>query len=243
MFNHIIAVAVRVLRQLAHDRRFVGLSLVVPFAIIVMLDIFFESIENPLFRPKQFIVPMAAFIVHFLTYLLCAIVLVRERTAQTLTRMFVNGYTRATIIGGYVIAYSLLATLQSLIVLVALQAFFELDYSLQTMFSIYGVIWLLAVISIALGIFISNFARNEGQVLPFVPLVTLPSVFFSGLILPIDKLPEWITGLVYVTPLYYANQAIQGFTGDDGNAALWLALPVYGVVVLVLAMLTLREQE
>ncbi len=243
MFSQMIAVAVRVLRQLAHDRRFVVLSLAAPFVVIYMLDIFFDSVESPLFRPKEFIVPVAAFIVHFLTYLLCAIVLVRERTAHTLARMFVNGYRRGTIIGGYIIAYSLLATLQSLIVLLALQGFFELNYTLETMLSIYGVIWLLAVISISLGIFVSNFARNEGQVFPFIPLVILPSVFFSGLILPIDRLPDWASWLTYITPLYYATEAIHGFTGEGGNAALWVALPIYGVVVLTLAMFTLREQE
>lgn len=243
MFSQMIAVALRVLRQLAHDRRFVALSLVVPFVIIYMLDIFFEAAQNPFVRPREFIVPLAAFLVHFLTYLLCAIVLVRERTAHTLARMFVNGYARGTIIGGYILAYSVLSTLQSLIVLLALQAFFELNYSLTTMLSIYGVIWLLAIISIALGIFVSNFARSEGQVFPFIPLVILPSVFFSGLILPIDRLPQWASWLIYITPMYYSTEAIHGFTGEGGSSMMWLALPVYGAVVLTLAMFTLREQE
>jgi ABC-2 type transport system permease protein len=244
MFSQIFAVAVRVLRQLSHDHRFVAVTLAMPFLVIYMLDIFFDAApRNPLFNPQQFIVPMGAFLVHFLTYLLCAIVLVRERTAHTLARMFVNGYSKITIIGGYIIAYSLLATLQSLIVLLTMRVLFELDYDLQTMLSVFLVIWLLAVISIALGIFVSNFARNEGQVFPFIPLVILPSVFFSGLILPIDRLPEWASGLVYITPLYYATQAIHGFTNHDGNAALTWALPVYGLAVLVLATFTLREQE
>lgn len=244
MFSQILAVAARVLLQLAHDRRFVALTLMVPLLVIYMLDIFFDSApSNPLFRPKEFIVPMGAFLVHFLTYLLCAIVLVRERTAHTLARMFVNGYGRGSIIGGYIVAYSALATVQSLIVLVALQVLFELNYELSVMLSIYGVIWLLAVISIALGIFVSNFARNEGQVFPFIPLIILPSVFFSGLILPIERLPEWATGLVYIAPLYYANEAIRAFTDNGGNVNLLFGLPIYGMVVLALATLTLREQE
>ncbi|MFN8373333.1 MAG: ABC transporter permease [Anaerolineae bacterium] len=243
MLNQVFAVAVRVLHQLARDRRFVAFTLIVPLLVIYMLDIFFESAQNPMIRPKEFIVPLGAFIVHFLTYLLCAIVLVRERTAHTLARMFVNGFERGAIIGGYIIAYSVLATLQSLIVLFALQAFFELNFDLGVMVLIFGIIWMLAVISIALGIFVSNFARNEGQIFPFIPLVILPSIFFSGLILPIDRLPEWASPLVYVAPLYYATEAIRGLTDNGGNISMWLGLPLYGVAVLALAMFTLREQE
>ncbi|NWF67590.1 MAG: ABC transporter permease [Chloroflexi bacterium] len=243
MLTQVFAIAVRVLRQLAHDRRFVALSLIVPFFIIWMLNIFFDAVEFPVFRPKQFIVPAAAFIVHFLTYVLCAIVLVRERTAQTLARMFVNGYQRSSIITGYILAYSLLATLQSLIVLISIQVFFELDYAPETMLAIYGVFWLLALISIALGIFVSNFARNEGQVFPFIPLMTMPSVFFSGMIVPVSQMPDWAGFLSTFTPLYYAIEGLHALTDNGGDLAMLWGLPPYGLIVLTLATLTLREQE
>ena len=186
--RHLVAVGGRALRQLVGDKRFLVLSLVAPLLVVYFFKLFFDSLESPGFKPTQYIVPIAAFIVHFITYLLCAIVLVRERTAQTLTRMFVNGYRQVEIIGGYLLAYTTLATLQSLLVLSELRILFNLDYSARTFLSLYVVIWLLAVISIALGIFISTFARNEGQVIPFIPLVILPSIFLSGLIISIDRL-------------------------------------------------------
>jgi ABC-2 type transport system permease protein len=243
MFDQMLAVAWRVLRQLARDRRFLGLSLFVPLLITYMLYVFFEGVKNPFVKPREFILPMGAFMVHFITYLLCTIVLVRERTAHTLARMFVNGYTRGSVIGGYMLSYSLLATLQTLIVLVALYGLFKLDYDWQTLLAIYGVTWLLAVISIALGILVSNFARNEGQIFPFVPLVTLPSLFFSGLIVPVSSLPQWMGALAYIAPLYYATEAIRGLTGQKGDVSQWAGLLIYGAIVFVLATFTLREQE
>jgi ABC-2 type transport system permease protein len=244
MVNQTSTVAVRVLRQISHDRRFVMISLVVPVAVIYMLWIFFDaSPDSPLFEVKTFVPPIAAFIVHFITYALCAIVLVRERTAHTLARMFVSGYRRGSIIGGYVLAYSLIATLQSLIVLVELNTLFEMNYALNTFLSLYGVIWMMAVISIALGILISNFARNEGQVLPTIPLVIMPSVFFSGMVMSVDKLPGWAATLGLATPMYYANEVIQSIISDAGNSAMIVALLVYGLVVMTLAVLTLSEQE
>src|SRR5687767_15158880 len=177
VFRRILSVAGRALSQLRHDRRFLALSLVVPVAVIYILKVFFDSIENPLFNPQGFVVPVGIFIVHFLTYVLCTIVLVRERTAQTLARMFVSGYRRAEIVGGYLLAYTTLATAQSLLVLGELNWLFDLRFDAGRFLSMYFVIWLLAVISMALGILVSNFARNEGQVFPFIPAVILPSVF------------------------------------------------------------------
>ena len=243
MLSQTSSVTIRVLRQIAHDRRFVAFSMIVPAVVIYMLSTFFDAVDNPIFEPKEFVPPVGAFIVHFITYVLCAIVLVRERAAHTLARMFVSGYRRGSIIGGYVTAYSLIATLQSLVVMIELNALFELHYSLSKFLSLYVVMWMLAIISIALGIFVSNFARSEAQVFPFIPLILMPSVFFSGLVVPVEKLPDWAGTLAYITPMYYANQAIRPIIGAEGNGGLIFALLAYGVIVMALAVLTLREQE
>ncbi|MCB9450637.1 MAG: ABC transporter permease [Anaerolineaceae bacterium] len=247
MFSNTAAVATRVLRQLRRDRRFVAISLVMPVVIVYMLYLFFEGVESPIVNPKQFVVPIGAFIVHFITYALCAIVLVRERTGQTLGRMFINGYRSIEIIGGYLIAYSLLSTVQSLIVLVGLEALFKLGYSFEVYVAIYVVIWLLAILSIALGMFVSNFARNEGQVFPMIPLVIMISVLFSGMILPVDRLPEIIQWARFFTPMFYGNEGIQqlirsGSTLSDALPGV-IGLLVYGAVLLALATATLREAD
>jgi ABC-2 type transport system permease protein len=243
MLNQILAVAGRVLRQLIHDRRFLGLSVIVPLVIIYILYVFFDAVNRPFFNQNEFVPPVGAFIIHFLTYVLSAIVLVRERTQQTMIRMFVSGYRKVSIIAGYVLAYTVIATVQSLIVIVELNLLFELGYSTIEFLQMYVVMWLLAVISIALGILVSNFARNEGQVLPMIPLILMPSIFFSGMIVAVDKLPNWAEWFSYATPMYYANSAIDAIAGDGALTQLVLWLIIYGVVVMTLAVLTLSEQE
>lgn len=109
-----------------------------------------------------------------------------------------------------------LATLQSLLVLVTLRLLFNsLDYTLATFAAVYGVIWLLAIISIALGIFVSNFARNEGP---------------------------WAQWLSVFTPLYYASETLRDVTLNQGQMLI-VGLLAYGFVVVALATLTLREQS
>jgi len=242
-----LMVTKRVATQLWRDRRFLVLSVVAPLLIVYFLKLFFDTMSGPGFSVSRYIVPVAAFIVHFLTYLLCAIVLVRERVAQTLSRMFINGFRRLEIIVGYILAYTLLATVQSLLVLIEINWFFGLEYSLDKLLSIFAVIWLLAVISIALGIFFSNFARNEGQVFPFIPLVIFPSIFLSGLLITVERLPEGWQLVSRAIPLYYANQVLQKLITPNGTLGdEWfnlVALLTYGAVVLILANFTLREQE
>src|SRR5271170_216400 len=119
-----LAVAARVFRQLVRDRRFLVLSIAAPLLVIYITKAALDSFNVPFVNASQFAVPIGAFVVHFVTYVLCAIVLVRERTAQTLARMFVSGYRRADIIGGYVLAYTCLATLQSFLVLAELSLLF-----------------------------------------------------------------------------------------------------------------------
>jgi ABC-2 type transport system permease protein len=243
MFSQILSVASRVLRQLQHDKRFLALSIIAPLLVVYMLSLFFDAVEVPIFFNKNdFVPPVAAFLVHFLTYMLCAVALVRERTQHTLTRMFVSGYQRGSIIGGYMLAFSVLATVQSLLVIIELNVLFQLNYEWQRFLALYLVIWMLALMSIALGIFVSNFARNEGQVLPMIPLVLVPSIFFSGLIVPVEDMPIWINWLSYLIPTYYANNAIQALK-EGVDYSLMLYLLIYGAVILLLSVFTLREEN
>ncbi|MDQ3923776.1 MAG: ABC transporter permease [Actinomycetota bacterium] len=239
-------VAQRVVKQLLHNPRFLVLSIVGPLVIVYFLKVFFDTLP-PAFDVARYAVPVAAFIVHFLAFLLCAIALVQERTAGTLERMFVNGFRRTEIIGGYVLGYLGLATFQAAVVLTEVIWLFELDYEAQTLATLFLVVWLLAIASVMLGIFVSTFARRESQVFPFIPLIALPSVFLSGLLVDVDLLPTWAEWLGHIFPLFYANNVIQEVIQPTGILEdVWgnlVVLAGYGVALLLLASLTLREVE
>ena len=239
-------VAQRVVKQLLHNPRFLVLSIVGPLVIVYFLKVFFDTLP-PTFDVARYAVPVAAFIVHFLAFLLCAIALVQERTAGTLERMFVNGFRRTEIIGGYVLGYLGLATFQAAVVLTEVIWLFELDYEAQTLATLFLVVWLLAIASVMLGIFVSTFARRESQVFPFIPLIALPSVFLSGLLVDVDLLPTWAEWLGHIFPLFYANNVIQEVIQPTGILEdVWgnlVVLAGYGVALLLLASLTLREVE
>ena len=114
--KHSLIIGQRVLRELSKDKRLFGLSIVGPFILIYLLKIFIDSMP-PNFPAARYAMPFAAFIVHFFSFILCGIVLVQERTAGTLERMFIAGFSRPSIIGGYVLGYFGLVTLQATVVL------------------------------------------------------------------------------------------------------------------------------
>lgn len=239
------AVTGRVLHQLREDHRLVALSLIFPLVIIYFVKVLFDAFAGPGFNISIYVVPYSAFIIHFITIILTTIVLVRERTTGTLARMFVSGYSQIEIIGGYLLAYTVLATLQSLGVLIEINWLFELGFEVDLFASLYLIMWLLAVISMALGILISNFARNEGQALSFFPVVLI-SMILSGIIIPIEKLPEWTQLFSYLTPLYYANLNIQRLIRGEllfDDLSSLLQLLAYGVVLMAIVVLTLREKD
>lgn len=234
------------LRQIRRDRRFLITVLVAPLLIVFFVETLFEAAGTSETVTTRFVIPFGAYIVHFATYILTAIVLVRERVAETLERMFVNGYRQLEIVSGYLFGYTVLATGVSLLVLIELQLLFDLDFGVGRLAEMYVVIWLLAVISMALGILVSNFAHTEGQVIPFIPLVIVPSFLFSGLVVPVDQLPGWAQVISRISPMYYANNVLQELIAGGSltsDLASFIGLPAYATIALTLAALTLRENS
>jgi ABC-2 type transport system permease protein len=245
MLRRTWAITGRVLSQLRRDRRLVALSLFFPLIVIYFIKVLFDAFAAPSFNISIYVVPYSAFVVHFITIMMTTIVLVRERTTGTLSRMFISGYIQIEIISGYLLAYTLLATLQSLGVLIEINWLFDLGFGVDLFASLYLIMWLLSVISMAFGILISNFARTEGQALSFFPVVLI-SMILSGIIIPIEKLPGWAQLLSYLSPLYYANLNIQRLirgemlTDDMFNL---VQLLLYGGLLMAAVVVTLREKD
>lgn len=67
---------------------------------------------------------------------------------------------------------------------------------------------LLSLTALTLGLLLSSFAKNELQMIQFIPLVIVPAVFFSG-IFNLESMPDVISWIGMISPLYYAAEAMQ----------------------------------
>jgi ABC-2 type transport system permease protein len=249
MIRRSLMIAARINRQFLRDRRFLGLSLMVPFLLMLLMKYIFDSLPGLVrlgVHISDYAIMIAAYLVFFIAYVLSTIVLVRDRVIGTLSRMFVCGYRRREVVTGYIGGYSTIASVQTVEVLLLTHYFFNVDL-IDDIATVLLTMLSLAVVSVGLGLFISNFARNEGQVFPFIPLVAVPAAFLSGIAIPIDDLPRALQWLSYLVPLRYAADVLREVLVKGGSfrdaAVSFIALIAFGLLLVSLASLTLKEGE
>ncbi len=248
MVSSTLAATDRIYRQLLGDRRFLALALFTPLFVIYLFKVFIKILPVSLIADPQVLdILMTAFIIHFTSYVLCLIVIVRERREETLTRMFVNNFSRTDVVLGYILGYAGLATVQAILVILEVNYFFEITYDLPLMLSVFAILWTLSLISISLGILVSNLAKTEAQIFPFIPLFLLPTLFLSGLILPLESLPWTVRWISYLLPLTYALDTLQPMLEDENNLLMQMSefgvLVLYGLALLLVSSLTLKQKE
>ena len=100
--------------------------------------------------------------------------------------------------------------------------------------------------AVNLGIFFSTFARNEFQVVQFIPLVVVTQILLSGAFWPIEAMPGWLQPIAWFMPLTHANYALRDvmIKGFD-LIQIWpyvLALVAFAVGLVLLASRTVRQQ-
>jgi len=98
-----------------------------------------------------------------------------------------------------------------------------------------------------LGIALSFYARNELQVVQFIPLIFVPQIFLGGMFWPVQTLWPPLRYLSQVFPVTHAVEALRevmiGGSGFAAVAGRLAALMAFAVAMLGLGMLALRKQR
>ncbi|MDP9325190.1 MAG: ABC transporter permease, partial [Candidatus Dormibacteraeota bacterium] len=89
---------------------------------------------------------------------------------------------------------------------------------------------LMAVGAVNLGIFLSMFARTEFQAVQFIPLVVVPQVLLSGVMVPVASEPQWMQVISNVLPLTYAVNGLRDIMIKGADLS-WSSLQLDGLVV------------
>ena len=151
---------------------------------------------------------LIAVFAYFFIFILSTVSFLRERTSGTLERLLASPLTRGELVTGYLAGFAIFALLQALVILAFTVFVLKVQYrgNLATIFVVEAV---LVVGAVSLGLAISAFARNELQAVQFVPLILVPQIFLSGLLVPVDQLNDVLRALSTVMPLTYANEALR----------------------------------
>ena len=239
-FRVTAATSARVLRQLRHDPRTLALIVVVPCVLITLLKyVFLDSgVFDRIGGPLVGLFPLTSM------FVVTSITMLRERTTGTLERLMTMPLSKLDLLLGYAGAFALVAFGQA--GLVAALAFGVLD--LDVVGPTWAVILLAianAVLGMALGLFVSAFARSEFQAVQFLPAFILPQILLCGLLAPRDEMARALEIVSWALPLSYAYGALDRVTrGIYGPAlsAYVLATLGFAVLALVLGAFTLRRR-
>lgn len=221
-----LPVAWRILLTLRGDRRTLGLVVVMPAFIIYLFSEVF-----PVAEPAAPV--LLGVFVFVLTYILTAIGFLRERTAGTLERVLVSPISRSGLVVGYVLGFGVLATVQSLVLLASGVYFLgvEFEHGVELFFLVE---LLGAMTALGLGIVLSLFARNEFQVLQFMPTVIGPQIILGGTFLPVESLPVYLEWPARLMPVTYLIEGMKYVVLDVGEAGdLWTAVAVLAAFTVI----------
>jgi len=235
-----LATAGRVAAQLRRDLPTVALLVVVPPALVTLVRYLFdEAVFDRLGAALLGVVP---FIVMFAV---TAVAMLRERTTGTLERLMVTPAGRLDILAGYALTFGAVALVQAAVLVATARGLLGLRLA--------GGLWLLLLVAVldgllgmALGLFLSTFARTEFQVGQLMPAFVLPQLLLSGLFGPRADMAGPLRLVSDALPLTYAVDLGRHITLDarltDDVARDVVVLTAAVVLALVLAAGTLRRR-
>lgn len=236
-----LATAARVLGQLRRDRRTLAMVFLVPPALLALFKFIYDREPVAFARVGA---PMIGLFPLVIMFLITSIAMLRERTTGTLERLMSLPLAKLDILLGYGLAFAALAALQGGIT--GTIGFVLLGvHATGPAWAVVLLAVMNALLGMALGLFLSAFARTEFQAIQFMPAVLLPQILLGGLILPRDHMPRAVHIISDALPVTYAYDALARVTADDTGRWLWIdILIVAGSVALALLLgaATLRRR-
>jgi ABC-2 type transport system permease protein len=209
-----------------------------------LLALFKYVFEN---QPQTFArigAPMIGLFPLLMMFLITSIAMLRERTSGTLERLMSLPLAKLDLLLGYALAFALLAAVQGAIT--GAIGFGLLGIQAQ------GPEWTVVLLAIAnalmgmaLGLFLSAFARTEFQAVQFMPALLLPQIVLSGILVPRAGMPHALQVVSDALPVTYAYDALARVTADTTGTWLWFDIVIVVgsiALALILGATTLRRR-
>lgn len=201
--SRVIASTKRVLLQLKHDPRSIALIIIAPCLLMTILKFVYWS------EPQVFQKVAGALLGVFpmlVMFLITSVATLRERTSGTLERILISPVTKFEFIIGYAMAFGIASAVQA--IFVTTYAIGPLGLEIKgTQAALVSIAIFDALLGLALGLFVSSFAKTEFQAIQFLPAILLPQLLLSGLLTPRNTMPQILESISNYLPLSYAIDA------------------------------------
>jgi drug efflux transport system permease protein len=210
------------------------------------LDVRTQVWYNPDLIAAYFNVPgVIGMILYFITALLTASSIVRERERGTIEQLIVTPIRSWELVVGKILPYSILAIVDTIEILVIGHWWFKVPIrgDLGLVFALSG---LFLLSSLGIGLFASTIANTQQEAFITVMVTMLPSIFLSGFFFPIEAMPKFLQYVSAIVPLRYYLVIIRSLllkgVGASALQGEIMALSIFAVVIMGAAAMRFRKR-
>jgi ABC-2 type transport system permease protein len=201
---------------------------------------------NPDFRSAYFMIPgVVGLILSFITTILTATAIVRERERGTIEQLIVTPIRSWELILGKLLPYVVLGLVETFEIILIGHLYFRVPV-LGSLWLIFFTSCLFLMSSLGIGLFISTVANTQQEAMLTSMMFNLPSIFLSGFLFPLEAMPKFLQIVSYAVPLRYYLVVIRSLMLKGvGLAAIQnevIALVLFGIVIMGAAALRFRKR-
>lgn len=201
---------------------------------------------NPDLKSANFMIPgLLGVILQIVTTFLTALAIVKEKEKGTLEQLMVTPIGQGGLLIGKLIPYAIIGLIQFIIVISVMMFIFKVPNHGSFLLLFFLSVFFLFT-SLSLGLLISTYAENHGQVTQLLQLIIIPSILLSGFIFPRENMPYIMNFIGYFIPLTYFLDILRGIIlrGTNFFGLLHNIIPLftYGVIILYFAISRFKKQ-
>ena len=209
------------------------------------IDVRTQVWYNPGLVNSYYMVPaMIGIILQYLTTMLTATSIVRERERGTIEQLIVTPLRPWELVVGKMTPYVLVAFLTTIEVLTLGVLVFGVPIN-GSLLLLLALTALFLVTTLGIGLLISSSANTQQEAMLTTMFTILPSIFLSGFFFPLAAMPVWLQVISYAIPLRYFLIIARGIILKGvGLSALWpevVALILFALVVMGAAVARFRK--
>ncbi|MGQ9536973.1 MAG: ABC transporter permease [Actinomycetota bacterium] len=209
------------------------------------VDLRITSVAGRPLRTRDAVVPSLLALSMLWTGVLCgAILMVLEDEEGMRVRLWMTEMGPLALVGSKLVLAAAIVFTQSTVMLLMAVAIFRTFAS--NIFLALVTIALASLSCIGMGLVLAAFARQVAGAVILGLLVSLPLVFLTGMIFPLEFMPSLLRHVARALPLTYAVESLSGvmLRGEGAAGVLpdWLALLGFGFLFLGLGSLLARRR-
>jgi ABC-2 type transport system permease protein len=184
-------------------------------------------------------------ILSFITTILTATTIVRERERGTIEQLIVTPIRSWELIVGKLLPYVILAFVETFEILIVGHLAFDVPVR-GSLLLITLASGLFLMSSLGIGLFASTMANTQQEAMLTVMMFNLPMIFLSGFFFPVQAMPKFLQIVSLAIPLRYYLVVIRalmlkgvGFVAIQSEL---ISLTIFGIIIMGIAALRFRKR-